>query len=473
MNDANDVRQAWAELAEWGNHPELNALDSLMWRTERPPSDSCTGVVVMLLDSAPSWERLWKAHEWAVRIVPRLGEKVVEPIIPTGAPRWSKDPDFDLAHHLRRVVAPSPGTLQEVLEIAQRLGVSPLDRVRPPWIGVLVEGLEDGRAAYILQVHHVLFDGAGATQLFIRLLSRTRESQSDKPWPDHAGRRTFTPTSVAVEGVKDQIAGVPGLLRGLTEAAISATTHPARAVEYVRSLIRVASPPPPTGSPLLACSTRVNWVFEPFECPIANLKRAAKTVGGTVNDAFVCAILGGLRNYHVAQGVAMDDVPISRPVSVRDRNDSMGGNRFTAAFFSAPSSVSDPAERIHEMRERVSQVRSEPALDFISTLTPAMNLAPGGVATAALGALATGAAMTTSSWLGLSDERYLAGARFDRMFVFGPLPGTTMCAALCTHVDTACIGLNIDGGVYTDRRLFRECVTLAFEEVLALGAPSS
>ncbi|OLL73432.1 protein of unknown function UPF0089 [Pseudonocardia sp. Ae168_Ps1] len=469
---AEDVRRAWVELAAWGAEVELNALDSLMWRTESPPADSWAGVVVMLLDRAPDWERLWDAHEWALRLVPRFADRVVEPALPTGPPVWSPDPAFDLGHHLWRIALPGPGSTDQLLQFAQTMGVEPLDRHRPPWRGVLVEGLEDGRAAYLLQAHHVLMDGAGATQLLGRLLNRTREHQPDKPVPDPPDRKAFDPVSATVRGLRGQMTGAPGLARRLGKATLDAASGPATTLAYLRSLVRVSSPPPPTRSPILNGGDRVNWRFEAFECPIADLKRAAKAVGGTVNDAFVCAVLGGVRHYHLGMATDMDDVPISMPVSVRDPNDPMGGSRFTAAFWSAPSSVADPVERIRVMRERVERVRAEPALDFLNTLTPAMNLVPRGLVTATIGALTTGAALTTSSWLGVPQHVFVAGARFERMWVFGPLPGTTMCASLCTHVDTACIAVNVDASVYTDRELLRESIQRSLDEILGLTADS-
>ncbi|MHC1560723.1 wax ester/triacylglycerol synthase domain-containing protein [Actinomycetospora sp. C-140] len=468
--DQEDARRAWAELAAWGTGTELNALDSLMWRTSRPPADSWAAVVAIVLDAEPEWERLWNAHQWALRMVPRFTERVVEPAVPTGPLLWSPDPAFDLKHHLRRVALPDPGSMDQLLEIAQTLAVEPLDAERPPWRGVLVENLEGGRAAYLLHCHHVLMDGAGATQLMARLLSRTPEHQPDKPLPDLPQRPQHSPLTAALHGVKGQVEGAPGFVKGAAARALGALRSPGDVIDYVRSLVRVASPPPPTHSPILAGGgDRMNWRFEVFECPIADLKKAAKSVGGTVNDAFVCAVLGGLHLYHLGKATEIDDVPISMPVSVRDPKDPMGGSRFTAAFWSAPSSVADPAERIRLMRERVEKLRGEQALDFINTLTPAMNLLPGGVVAATLGALTTSAVLTTSSWLGVREPVFIAGARFERMWTFGPLPGTTMCATMVTHVDTACIALNVDASVYTDQELLRESTQRALDEILELS----
>jgi hypothetical protein len=183
-------------------------------------------------------------------------------------------------------------------------------------------------------------------------------------------------------------------------------------------------------------------------------------------------LLGGLRRYCAHFGEDLQDVPISMPVSMRRPDDAMGGNRFAGAFFAAPSGIADPAERIQAMRQRVDRVRSEQALDFINTLTPIFNRAPSAVAAGLLGALNSRAVLTTSSWPGVGDELYMAGAKFERMFVMAPLPGTALTGAMCTHVGTCCIGINVDGEVFTDADLIWQCMQESLDEVLALAPPS-
>jgi hypothetical protein len=206
-----------------------------------------------------------------------------------------------------------------------------------------------------------------------------------------------------------------------------------------------------------------------LECALPELKAAGKAAGGTVNDTFVCVLLGGLRRYCAAMGEDLPDIPISMPVSMRKLDEAMGGNKFAGAFFAVPSSVSDPVERIGEMRRRVEEVRSEPALDFLGNITPLLNRTPSGIAAALLGAINSRSVLTTSSWPGLGAELYVAGAKFERMFVFAPLPGTALTGAMCTHAGICCIAINVDGEVFTDSELLWECMQDSLDEILALA----
>lgn len=467
-SDRPTVEDGSAELQQWGSEPKLNALDSLMWRTENAPSASWTGVVVHLLDTTPTWERLLKAHEWVIRAVPRFAERVIEPLVPVGPPLWSADDSFDLAYHLRRTSLPAPGTMAQLLEVAQQLAVTPLDRNRPPWMALFVEGLEGGRSAYVLQAHHVLMDGGAAAQLYSRVLGRDPDSSSSA-LPVAVKRPRYTRASAAVTDAGSLVKGLGALERSLRHSVSRAIAKPAMTATYAKSMLRVASPPPASTSSLFGTGTRTKWRFGTLECDLATLKAAGKAVDGTVNDAFVAAVLGGLRHYHLKLGLELDDIPISMPVSVRRDGDPMGGNRFTGAFFSAPSSIADPADRIRAMRERVATVRNEPALDFINTVTPVFNLIPAQLVEATLSKLTAGAAITTSSWPGLTTKMFMAGAAFERMFVFGPLPGTAMCAAMNSHAGVCCIGLNADGDVFTDLDTLWACMQRGLDEVLELA----
>jgi diacylglycerol O-acyltransferase len=462
------VQQAWAELEEWGRDPELNELDALMWRTERVPDASWTGVVVMLLDSTPDWERLCQLYEWGTRKVPRMRDRVIDPLLPVGRPMWAPDPEFAISDHLFRVTLPAPGTMSQLLSWAERIAVKPLDRDRPPWRTFLVEGLEGGQAAWVMQCHHVLMDGGSATQLFGRVLNRSRALPTDVEWPESPSTDGPGPLEVTGRQLARQLAVSPRLARRVLKGARSALASPGDALRYAASLGRVVSPPRRSRSQVLRGGRREVWRFGMLECSLADLKAAGKAVGGTVNDAFVCAVLGGLRRYAANFGEHLDDVPISMPVSVRKESE-MGGNRFTGAFFAAPSGIGDPVERMQAMRERVAAMRSEPALDFINTVMPVLNRTPAAMATTAMTALNNNAVLTTSSWPGVPYPVYVGGAELTHFFVFGPLPGTSMTAALCSHAGTCCIGVNVDGGVFEDTDLLWECLQESLDEILALG----
>ena len=88
-----------------------------------------------------------------------------QPPLRLATPRWVVDPDFDLSWHVRRFEAASPKTLRTVLEFARKTGMAGFDRDRPLWEYTFIEGLDDGRTALVMKLHHALTDGVGGMEV--------------------------------------------------------------------------------------------------------------------------------------------------------------------------------------------------------------------------------------------------------------------------------------------------------------------
>ena len=168
-----------------GMPSELGALDMLLHRGEANPRTRSGIMALEILDTTPDWNRFRGAFDNASRKVLRLRQKVVVPTLPTAAARWVVDPDFNLDFHVRRVRVPEPGTLRQVLDLAEVSLQSPLDISRPLWTATLVEGLEGGKAATLLHLSHAVTDGMGATAMFAEIydLERNPPPKPDPPMP--------------------------------------------------------------------------------------------------------------------------------------------------------------------------------------------------------------------------------------------------------------------------------------------------
>jgi WS/DGAT/MGAT family acyltransferase len=432
---------------------------------------------VYVLDREPDWERLAAAHEWGSRIIPRFRQRVVDPPLHLGLPAWTTDPDFDLGYHLRRVRLPRPGGFDQVLELAEQTAMTPFDRARSPWEAVLVEGLEGGRAAYFLKLHHSLTDGQGGIQLLGLLHSRKRAPSPDKPMPEPPEPERSTPLSVLGEQMAQRARSVPRGAAAAGRAARQATgallrpgTLVGDGLRFGRSLARVLAPSPAEPSPLLR-GRSLTWRFGALEVGLDELKAAAKAADGSLNDAFVAALLGGFRRYHERQGAELRELPMAMPISLRRGDHPMGGNRFAGARFAAPAREADPAERIRLIHDFVLTARAEPALDALALAAPALNRMPTPLVARWYLAQTTKLDLQASNVAGIPYTVYMAGAKIERLFPFGPLPGCAVMAALVSHDGTCCIGINCDPAAVTDPEQFFECLQEGLDEVLALGRP--
>jgi diacylglycerol O-acyltransferase / wax synthase len=456
----------------WGSADDMNAFETVMWRAEADRTLRSPVVALDELDSVPEWGRFLAAHEWAVRMVPRFRQRVVEPPAGLGTPRWTVDPEFDLSFHVRRQRLPEGGGWSDLLAAAAQVAITPFDRTRPPWEAVLFEGLPDGRAAYVLKMHHSATDGMGALQLLGQLHSRTREPNPDKPQPPLVLAGQTSPIDALLEQVRSDAEAVPGAIREISSGAVKLLRDPlgslSAATRYGLSLRRVLTPPEATGSPLLA-NRSLSWRFAALDVPFRDLRAAGKAAGGSVNDAYLAALLGGYRRYHEALGAeVVDAIPIAIPISVRQPGDAEGGNKIASARISAPMATVDPRARIEEVRSLILSARAEPAVNMIGLMSPALARLPGPVIAQLAGPMTKGNDLQASNVPGIGDDIYLAGARIVRMYPYAPLPGCAAMITLVSHGEVGCVGANYDAASFTEPDTFVRCLVEGFTEVLSL-----
>ncbi|MCD2189729.1 wax ester/triacylglycerol synthase domain-containing protein [Actinomycetospora soli] len=458
----------------WSRSSELTGFEALMWRVEADPRMRSTVVIVETLDREPDWDRMVAATDWASRVVPRLRERIVAPFLGAGTPFWSLDPDFDLHYHLRRLRLHDGASGADLFRAAEQVAMTPLDPSRPLWEATIVGGLPDGGAALLFKLSHVLSDGMGLAQLLAGLHSRTREPTPDKPQPPAPEPTPTGPVEALVRQARTDLGLVTGVARGLLGGA-SALVRPDRALRdaagYVASAVRVLSPPTAPPLPVLARRSP-SWRFRARDVPFAELRAAGRAGGGSVNSAFVAALLAAFRRYSARCGEPLPSdrlMPVTMPVSVRREEHEAGGNHFAPARLSAPVGLVDPAARIADVHHRVATARAEPALESVELVAPLLVRLPGALV-ARFGGSTTGANdLQASSIPGLQGDVYLAGARIVRSYPFAPLPGCAAMIAMITHGDVCCVAANLDAAAITDLAGFEQDLADGFDEVLALA----
>jgi hypothetical protein len=236
----------------------------------------------------------------------------------------------------------------------------------------------------------------------------------------------------------------------------------------VRSLGQALGPAP-GGSPLLA-SRSGEWHFEVLDAPLAALKAGAKAGGGSVNDGFLAAVLGGFRRYHEELGVPVPaTIPVGIPISLRTEDDPQGGNRFTGARLDGPLAERDPAARVQAVRRFVLQARAGASVDAVGVFGPVLAWLPAPVLGAVSGRMTSANDVQASNVPGVAHPVYIAGARIMRMYPFGPLPGCAAMITLISHDGTCCIGINVDPAAVARPEVLVEGLRAGLAEVTALA----
>ena len=448
--------------------PHVSQSDAFTMALERDPGLRATIVAVTTLDRSPDWERLVDRFDRATRAFPAFRERLVPTPLGLAPPAWAHDEDFDLSWHLRRLrLAEGAGTA-DLLDFARTAAMDAFDHDRPLWEFTLVEGLEGGRAALVLKVHHALTDGIGGVQIAAHVVDLDRDGVELGPLPDAPSGRTARPFESLAEAVGHDLRAAvdvgSGLVRAAPAAALAALRDPWGAVTGVAgelaSAARMVRPVTSTASPVMVERGLIRH-FEVLDVDLEALRRGAARAGATVNDAFLAGIAEGLRRYHLVHGAEADELRVTMPVSIRRPDDEMGGNHVSLVRFDLPLDVEDPTERLRRIHEIADRQRHEPAIEHSEAIAALLNLLPVGVTAGMLRHVD----LLVSNVPGLDVEVYVAGAKVEAFHAFGATLGSAANITLMSYAGTCHLGINTDTAAVRDPAELVRCLRAGFDEV--------
>jgi WS/DGAT/MGAT family acyltransferase len=349
-------------VAHQGHRDRLTALDASFLHQERESSHMHVGAIVILDGPAPSHGELAAHIESRLHLVPRYRQKLAFPRFEMGRPFWVDDGRFNIDYHVRHTALASPGTIDQLRVLAGRIFSQRLDRSKPLWEMWLIQGLEEGRVAIVSKTHHALVDGVSgvdiATVLFdLQPTPPARDPAADQ-WSPAAEP---SQAELVAEGVKG-VLRTPARLAG---GALGAAAAPGRAIrraqEAVEGIGEMAwatlnpAPEVPLNVPI-GSHRRVFWLKR----DLADFKAVKDGLGGTVNDAFLAVVAGGLGRWLRARGFRTEGLELRGlvPVSIRaDDQKNALGNQIAALRGPLPVYAIDPVERLRIVREAMQGIK--------------------------------------------------------------------------------------------------------------------
>jgi diacylglycerol O-acyltransferase len=274
-------------------------------------------------------------------------------------------------------------------------------------------------------------------------------------------------------GVAHQAREQLGYVGRLPAQVLSATGNPIgsgrRAVKLALSTARLMRPASEPLSPLMT-GRSMSLRLDTLSASLSKLKAAAKLGEGRVNDAFVAAVAGGLDRYHRVHGAPAAALRMGMPINMRAATgDLVVGNQFVPARFVFPASIIDPVERIRALHELVARQRGEPGLSMAGPVSAVLNRLPMSVSTGVLGSMMKAIDVVTSNVPGAPMTVYMAGARVEATYGFGPLTGAAVNVTLLSYIDDVHVAVSTDPAAVPDPVVFLTCLQDGFDEIEALA----
>ncbi len=454
----------------------MSPIDSSFLHVENDVTPMHIGAVSVFEGPPPPFEDVRAMVAGKLPLVPRYRQKVRFVPLAAGSPTWIDDPHFSLGYHLRHSAVPAPGDEDQLRQMASRVFSQHLDRNKPLWELWMIEGLEDGRWAFLSKVHHCMVDGVAATDLMSVMFSDETVPASSREWapgPEPSGVEILVRTIAR--------AASPA---GVMDAMRRALSAPGDTVRSLAEAARAAAAATPSLRPVGASSLtgpigphrRWSWA----EVRLSDVKTVRAQLGGTVNDVVLTIITNGFRALLEARGEEIAEDRVVRtmvPVSVRKRGEKgVYNNRVSAVFAGLPVGLSEPASRLQSIRaemDGIKQSKQAVAGDVLTSMSgfaPPLLLALG----SRLVTLSPRVNMhtATTNVPGPQQPVQTLGRRMLRSFPFIPVVGSIrIVVAIFSYDGGLYFGVTGDYDGAPDIDVLTAGITQGMSDLLALVAP--
>lgn len=265
-------------------------------------------------------------------------------------PVWVDDEDVDLDYHVRHVILPRPGTLEQLEKYVARLHSSLLDRSRPLWEIYVIEGLNTGQVAIYNKMHHSAIDGQAGVAIAKALLSPAAVPPPIKP-PRPRPRTNQYQLGVAElagAAVSNALTQYVKLFRSLPAVgrAVASVVYPRSETDGKRHLSLPEGFALGPKTPLNVAITNQRS-FAARSLPLAEVKTMAKRSGASLNDIVMAVCAGALKRY-LADYDCHPAKPLIAgvPVSLREAGNTDPNNQVSMMMVSLATTLDDPMERL-------------------------------------------------------------------------------------------------------------------------------
>jgi diacylglycerol O-acyltransferase / wax synthase len=309
----------------------LSALDALFLHLETPDQPMHVGglnVFVMPKGYRANFYKDVVHHiESRLHLAPLFTRTLTTMPLGLTNPGWRSTPKVDLDWHIQKVSLPAPGGVHELNTLVAQLHSELLPRDRPLWRMFVIEGLNQEHTkisphpkalsnklfGFYAVFHHAALDGQGGVALAKAILDLEakpviRKAKSER----QTLRATASPKlttgallAASFRGLLGQyvefVKAAPNMGRGVGEVLRDTQASLIRSAKGQSAQLVKQNKPLNRG--LVGPKTRLNVaisnkrVFTTTMIPLNDVKSIGHVMGGSLNDAVLAIVSGGLRSF--------------------------------------------------------------------------------------------------------------------------------------------------------------------------------
>ncbi len=436
---------------------------------------------VMVLDTPLERARLIELIHHRLLIYDRFRQRVREPLLGLGLPRWEFDPHFDMDYHVPRVQLPAPGGQVELQQLVGDLMSQPFDMHHPLWQFYYVENYQGG-CAIVPRLHHCIADGLALVQVLLSLTDAqpdaalARPARADRAQANRSGFHPLRPFTQLIDTAS-------AAARLVTREAMLNISEPARITQAVSlgaltvnaaSKLLLTSPDQKTIiNGKCGVEKRAAWSAP---IPLGDVVRLGRILRGTVNDVLLTAAAGALRRYMEGRGQDVTGVNVRAmvPVSVRAGRDlDRLGNQFGLILLSLPVGVRDVTKRLQVLKQRMDDIKGTPEAWVAFGVLTALGLTPKQIEKIIIDFFAAKVSAVMTNVPGPRKPIYLAGQRLRSLMFWVPRSGDIgLGLSILSYAGEVSIGVATDAGLMPDPQAIVDEFQAELADMLRLAAPT-
>ena len=426
---------------------QLNASRETGFRTADADRQAslAIGTAAIVDGTVPDFEQLKTFLAERIRSIPRCTQ-VLRINAFNGDQQWVDDPDFNVAHHVRRIAALRPGDEADLSRSIAYALERPLEMNRPLWECWIIEGLKGKQWAILMKIHHRLADGTSAAHLLTRLC----DGADGDAFANHVVGKEVSPARPPKRSWTDTLwraSAVAGALTNTMAAAVLPTV--------------LTSSLPTTATMRRYKTVRISR---------ADVEDVCAKFGVTLNDVALAAITEGFRNVLLHRG----EQPQADSLRILEKND----ERISVMLPYLPVEHDDPVQRLQTVHSKLNRPREDNQNHAAAIVKLATSLPPVALCTKAVQLVMSrlpqpGIVTLATNGPGPRDRLGLMGKTVQRLL---PIPPTasrlSRGVAVLSYGDDLIFGMTADYDEGPELALLAEGIESEMARLVALSHDS-
>lgn len=396
---------------------------------------------IMMLSGALDFERLKSTIESRLPNYEKFTQKV-ETV--RGTPYWVSDDQFHIDNHISLIQVDTPLGKDSIQEYMSTHAPKTLDGGRPLWHMSVIDKIEGGGFAIVFRLHHCITDGLGLMHV-LKHLTDDHEAHGISPalhWhPKHLEKVGSAPLSTMGKvNFLGRVAGQLGRLAVLFKDADTSIKGP------------------------LSGDKELVWLPA---LPIDFVRNIARRLDATINDVWVAAVSGALREYLAARGENVDKRYLRAAVTfnLREKADAwLLGNEFGLVSVELPTNQAEPTKRLKIVNRLMTKIKQSHQPHATMAFLSIVGSLPHLIQKLVLSMFTSKGSVVLTNIEGPAGVRFLAGAKLSDLICWVPQAGTLGVGfALISYAQQIQLGIFVDKALVADASLLGKYTLDAFD----------